>query len=253
MIQNNNELEIFKKLKKDLKPKLYWPIWNTIICSGPLLNLIFRYFLTRDMKNPTVAIILSVIAMIWTIIEWYWYVKERNDFNKNWGKVTIELQSLNIQDEPSKDIIGTIFDILMKTAIASLVLFFIFAAILIFAKYTFFKYLMIFSLLVFLLTAGGLIIVGTIMVFTFIRIIIKGGRLKEVLKRFILISTLSFIILIIINFIKYKNPEWIEAFLKSLLISLPTFLSIETFMLYKEIKKEYSLNTSPDEGDSKYT
>jgi len=251
MVQDKNELEMVKKLKKDLKPKLYLPIWNTIICSGPPLNLIFRYFLVRDIKNPTAAIILTVIAMIWTIINWYWYVKERNDFNKNWEKISIELQTLNSQGEPSKDIIDTIFEILMITAIASLVMFFVFAAIGILTNLTFFKYLMLFSIIVLLITAGGLIIVSTILLFSFIRVVIKGGRLKKVLKRFILIYTLSFIILIIISFLIHKNPEWIKVILYSLLIALPIFLSTEVVIFYKAIKKEYSLNTSPDESDSK--
>lgn len=81
MIQDD-ELEIVRELKEALKPDLYWPIWNTIICSGPPLNLIFRYFIEREIKDPTVAIILTVITTLWTIINWYWYVKERNDFKR---------------------------------------------------------------------------------------------------------------------------------------------------------------------------
>lgn len=251
MAQDNNELVMVKKLKKDLKPKLYWPIWNTIICSGPPLNLIFRYFLVRDIKNPTVATILTVLAIVWIIINWYWYIKERNDFNKNWEKISIELHNLNLQEEPTKDRLDTIFDKLMITVIASLVMFFIFAAIVILAKLTFLKYLMLFSILVFLIAGGGLIIIGTILLFSFIRIVIKDRGLKKVLKRVTLIYTPSFIILIIISFIIHKNSEWIEVILYSLLITLSIFLSTEVLMIYKEIKKEYSSNTSPDECDSK--
>ena len=251
MIKDNNELEMVKKLKKDLKPNLYLPIWNTIICSGPPLNLIFRYFLVRDIKNPTVAIIFTVLAMIWTIINWYWYIKERNDFNKNWEKFSIELLTLNPQEVPSKDIIDTIFEILMITAIASLVMFFVFAVIAILAKLTFLRYLALFSILVFLITCVGIIILSAIQLFKYIRIVIKDGRLKSVLKRFTLIYTLSFITLIIISFIIHKNPEWIEVILRSLSISFPIFMLTEVYIFYKEIKKEYTLNTSPHESDDK--
>lgn len=237
-----------KKLEKDLKPKLYWPIWNTIICSGPPLNLIFRYFLIKDIKNPTSAIILTVIAMIWSIINWYWYVKERNNYNKSWEKTSVEFHALNPQEEHSKDIIGTIFDILMLTITTSLVMSIIFA-IAILAKLTFFKYLMLLSLLVFFITAGGLMIIGTIQLIRFIRIVIKGGRLKKVLRRVIVIYTLSFIILIIINFIIHKNLEWIEIAMHSVLITLPISVSTEVVMFCKEIKKDLSLNTSSEEDD----
>jgi hypothetical protein len=179
MVQDNNELEMVKKLKKDLKPKLYWPIWNTIICSGPPLNLIFRYFLVRDIKNPTAATILTVLGMIWTIINWYWYIKERNDFNKNWEKISIELHTLNPQEGPSKDIISTIFDILMITAIASLGLSLVFAAIVILAKLSLYIYLLLFCILIFIITGGVLIIVGTIQLFSIIRAMIKCGRLMD--------------------------------------------------------------------------
>lgn len=251
MVKNNNESEMVKKMKKDLKPKLYFPIWNTIICSGPPLNLIFRYFLERDIKNPTIAIILTVIAVIWIIICWYLYVKEKNDFNKNWEEISIELQDLNLDEEPSKDIIGTILDILMTTTIASLILLIIFAFIAVVTKLNFLKFFVIFSLLVFLISAGGLIIVSSIQIISLIRVLIKGGKFKKALKRFILIYTLSFIILIIISFIVNKNLQWIQVILRSLLIAFPVFLSIEVIMFSKEIKKEYSLDTTTEENDSK--
>ena len=82
MDQDNSESEIVKELKEVLKPSPFLPIWNTIICSGPPLNLIFRYFVERDIKDPTIAIILTVISIIVTVFSWYWYLKERNNFKK---------------------------------------------------------------------------------------------------------------------------------------------------------------------------
>lgn len=247
MIQDNNELEIVKKMKNDLKPKLYWPIWTTIICSGPLLNLIFRYFIERDIKNPTAAVILTVIGMVWTILNWYWYVKDTNNFKKNWGKISAELHTLNLQEMPSKEIIDTIFDKLMITVIASLVMFFVFAAIVILGKLTFLKYFMLFCILIFLIAGGGLIIIGIIQLFSLIRIVIKCGRLKKVLKKFIIIYALSFFIVTIISFIIHKNPEWIKSIFNSLMITLPIFLSTEVVMFYKKIKQEYSLNSKRED------
>ena len=179
MGEDSEKLQKINKLKKDLKPKLFWPIWNTIICSGPPLNLIFRYYLERDMKNPTAGIILTVIAMIWMVINWYWYVKERKDFKKNWEEILIELQDLDLQEDAPKDNMDTILHILEITAIASLVMFFIFAAITLLTKLSFFKYLMFLSILIFLISAIGLIIGSVIMIFSFLR---EVGSLKKVVE-----------------------------------------------------------------------
>ena len=251
MIQENNELEMIKTYKEVLKPNLFWPIWNTIICSGPPLNLIFRYFLERDIKNPTVAIILTVISMIWTIINWYWYVKERINFAKDWKVISAELEALNYKEKPSKDYVDIIFNGLQITAIASLVAFFIFFAIVLFFKLSYFKYFMLFSISIFLLTAIGIIIVFIIQFFSFLKEVKKEGRLKNVLIRFFLIFTLLFIIQMIFIFIMHKNLDWVSCLLTSLIMTLPVIISTEVAILCKEIKKEYSVNTSPDESDSK--
>lgn len=259
MVQDNNELEIVKELKKVLKPNLYWPIWNTIICSGPPLNLIFRYFLERDIKNPTVTIILTVIAMIWLIINWYWYVKERKDFIKNWQKISVELETLNYveletlnyKEKPSKDYIDIIFNSLQITAIASLVACITFLAIALFFNLSLFKYFALFSILIFLLTAIGIIIVSIIIVFSFLKDVKKRGRLKNVLKRFFLFFTLLFITQMILIFIMHKNLDWFRCLLSSLIMTFPIIISTEVAIIYKEIKKESSMNTSPDENDRK--
>jgi len=251
MVKDNNESEIVKEFKDVLKPKLYWPIWNTIICSGPPLNLIFRYFLERDIKNPTAAIILTVIAIIWTIINWYWYVKERNAFKKNWQKISAELETLNYKEKPSKDYIDIIFNTLQITAIASLVAFFIFAAITLFSKLSYFKYFALFSIIIFLLTVIGIIIVGFILFFSILKDLKKERRLKNVVKRFFLIFTLIFIIQMVLIFIMHKNLDWFKCLFYSLMMALPIDISTEAAIMYKELKKEFSMNTSSDESDSK--
>jgi hypothetical protein len=253
MVEENNELEIIKKFKKDLKPNLFLPIWNTIICSGPPLNLIFRYFLENDIKNPTVDIILTVIAMIWTIINWYCYVKERINFTKNWKEIPVELETLNYEEKPSKDYVDIISNALQITAIASLVAFFIFFAITIVSKLSYFKYFMLFSILVFILSGIGLIIVSIIHLFSFFKEVKKEGRLKNVLIRFFLIFTLLFIIQMILIFIMHKSLDWFSSLFNPLMATLPIFLSTEVVNLYKKVKKEYLGNTSPDESDCKST
>ncbi|MFL0268017.1 hypothetical protein [Candidatus Clostridium radicumherbarum] len=251
MVQDNNELEIVKEFKEVLKPKLYWPIWNTIICSGPPLNLIFRYYLERDIKNPTVAIILTVIAMIWTIINWYWYVKERNDFKKYWQKISVELETLNYKEKTSKGYIDIISNSLQITAIASLVAFFIFVAIALLSKLSYFKYFALFSIIIFLLAGIGMIIVSIILFFSFLKEVKKEGRLNNVLKRFFLIFTLLFIIQMILIFIIHKNLDWFRCLITSLMMTLPIIISSEVAIIYKGLKKEYSVNTTPDESESR--
>ncbi|GEM_PF-555598 len=249
MVQVNNELEVVKEFNKALKPKLYCPIWNTIICSGPPLNLVFRYFLERDIKDPTVAIILTVISMICCIINWYWYVKERSDFKKNWQKISMELETLDFKEKPSKDYIDIIFNSLQITAIASLVAFFVFAAITLLTKISYFKYFVLISFFLFVLSGIGIIIVGFILFFSFLKEVKKWGGLKNVLKRFFLILTLLFIIQMILVFIINKNLDWFKCLLRSLIMTLPISIFTETVIIYKEIKKEYTMNTSPDESD----
>lgn len=250
MVQDNNDLEVVKELKKALKPKLYCPIWNTIICSGPPLNLIFRYFLERDIKDPTVAIILTVISMIWCIINWYWYAKARNDFKKNWQEISAELETLNFKEKPSKDYIDIIFDRLQITSIASLVASLVFIAIAILTKLSYLKYFILFSLLIFVLTVIGIIVVGTIIFFNFLKEVKKWGGLKNVLKRLFLTFIILFIIQMILSLIIQKNMDWFMCLLRSLLMTLPISISAEALIIYKKIKKEYLMNTSPDESES---
>lgn len=180
MIQDDDELEIVRELKEALRPQLYWPIWNTIICSGPPLNLIFRYFIEREIKDPTVAIILTVITTIWTIINWYWYVKERNDFKKNWKEISKELETLNYKEEFSKDYMDIIFNSMQITAIVSLVAFFIFVAITLLSELSYVRYFALFSIGIFFLTSIGMIIIGIVQLFNIIKELKKARRLNNV-------------------------------------------------------------------------
>ncbi len=180
MVQDDDELEIVREFKEVLKPKLFWPIWNTIICSGPPLNLIFRYFIEREIKDPTVAIILTVITTIWTIINWYWYVKERNDFKKNWQEISKEFETLNYKEKPSKDYMDIILNSMQITAIVSLVAFFIFVAIALLSELSYVRYFALFSIAIFILTSIGMIIIGIIQLFNIFKELKKARRLNNV-------------------------------------------------------------------------
>ena len=238
MIQDDDELEIARELKEALKPDLYWPIWNTIICSGPPLNLIFRYFIEREIKDPTVAIILTVITTIWTIINWYWYVKERNDFKKNWQEISEELETLNYKEKPSKDYMDIILNSMQITAIVSLVAFFIFVAITLLSELSYVRYFALFSIGIFVLTSIVMIIIGVIQLFNIFKELKKAKRLNNVLKRIFLIFTLLFIIQVILTFIMNKNIEWFECIFYPLMMTIPIAIATEVAIIYKEIKKK---------------
>ena len=82
MIEDKDELEISNVLMKLLKPKLFLPVWTTVICSGPPLNLLFSHSLEGGIQNPTITIITNIIAMTWLTLIWYWYVKEKKEFKR---------------------------------------------------------------------------------------------------------------------------------------------------------------------------
>ncbi len=238
MIQDDDELEIGRELKEALRPKLYLPIWNTIICSGPPLNLIFRYFIEREIKDPTVAIILTIITTLWTIINWYWYVKERNDFKKNWKEISKELETLNYKEEFSKDYMDIIFNSMQITAIVSLVAFFIFVAITLLSELSYVRYFALFSIGIFFLTSIGMIIIGVIQLFNIFKELKKARRLNNVLKRFFLIFTLLFIIQVILTFTMHKKLDWFEFIFYHLMMTIPIVIATEVAIIYKEIKKK---------------
>ncbi|MBM7868612.1 hypothetical protein JOC70_000081 [Clostridium pascui] len=52
-------------------------------------------------------------------------------------------------------------------------------------------------------------------------------------------------------FIIYKNLDWFGCLLHSLMMTILIIIYTEVAIIYKEIKKEYSMNTSPDESDSR--
>ncbi|SHL38651.1 hypothetical protein SAMN02745136_04779 [Anaerocolumna jejuensis DSM 15929] len=82
MKEVKDESKISKELIKAVKPRLFLPVWTTVICSGPPLNLLLNRFLFKDAQNPTVAIIMTIIAIIGLFLSWYWYIKEKRYFRK---------------------------------------------------------------------------------------------------------------------------------------------------------------------------
>ena len=249
MDQDNNESEIVKELKEVLKPSPILPIWNTIICSGPPLNLIFRYFVERDIKDPTIAIILTIISIIVTVFSWYWYLKERKDFKKNWDEISLELETIDYNEKPTKDYIDKIFYVLQITAIVSIVAVIISLAITIMFKIAFLEYFALFSLLIFLLSGIGIMLIGIKYIFSFIKYLKEEKRLINVLKRFLLIFTIIFIIQMIRIFILHQNINWVERLLFSFMMTFPIIFYIEISIAYKKIKADLSMVTETDESD----
>lgn len=148
-------------------------------------------------------------------------------------------------------IIGTILDILIITTIASLVMCLVFGAIGMLAKLSFMTSLAGFCFLIFLITAVVLITIGIILLICFIINAIKRDGLKKLIKRYIKTFFLSFIILTVIHFIRYKNPEWIKSSLYSLLITFSLFFKTEVSIFSKEIDQEHSFDDPSDESDSR--
>ena len=158
-------------------------------------------------------------------------------------------------NQRTKYIIGTILNILLIAVVISLVMCLVLGVIGNIAKLSFMISLAGFCFLLFLITAGVLISICIILLITFIIDIVKRDGLKKLLKKHVKTFTLPFFILMVINFIKYKNLEWIEAFQYSLLITLFLIFKTEVDMinkeLEKELEKENSLNDYSDEIDKK--
>jgi len=254
MAKDNNEVEIVEEFKEILKPKIFWPIWNTILCSAPPVYLILSYFIFQDIKNPTFTVILTVIALIWNSINWYWYVKERIDFKKNWPDILVELETIDNYEITPKKYTDTIFDKLKIIALASLLALMIFVVITLLTKLSLFKYLVIISLLILLLSGLGIGIYGIVIFFSFLKEVKNAGRLKIVLIKFLLIYTVSFVIQIIVKFIMHKYLDWFGCLLNSLPATILITMYTEFSHIFKEIKKslkeKYSDETVSGENDN---
>lgn len=82
MFEDNDELQTSKEFLKALKPKLFLPIWTTVICSGPPLNLYIDLFLTDPPQYTRIEIIMTVMGITWLTLNWYWYMREKKRFEK---------------------------------------------------------------------------------------------------------------------------------------------------------------------------
>ncbi len=82
MFKDNNELQISKEFIQALKPRMFFPIWATVICSGPPLNLYVDLFFTDPPQYTMVEIIMTVIGITWLTLSWYWYIREKKRFEK---------------------------------------------------------------------------------------------------------------------------------------------------------------------------
>ena len=163
----------------------------------------------------------------------------------------MELETLDYNEKPSKDYMDKIFYVLQITAIASLVAVIISLAATIIFKIAFLEYLALFSLLIFLLSGIGTLLIGIKYIFSFIKYLKEERRLIDVLKRFLLIFTIIFIIQMIPIFIMHKTKDWFERLLFSFVMTIPIIVYTEIAIIYKKIKNELSMDTSLDESDDK--
>ena len=97
----DKELQICKEYIKALKPRLFLPIWTTVICSGPPLNLYVDLFLIDPPKYTMAEIIMSVIGISWLTLNWYWYMKEKKRFEKLEILIPKIIHYYYLQDESS--------------------------------------------------------------------------------------------------------------------------------------------------------
>ncbi|MGN6712573.1 hypothetical protein [Anaerocolumna jejuensis] len=104
MKEVKDESKISKELIRAVKPRLFLPVWTTVICSGPPLNLLLNHFLFKDAQNSTVAIIMTIIAIIGLFLSWYWYIKEKRYFRKLEEEIPEVVHYLHSKDKSFLDV-----------------------------------------------------------------------------------------------------------------------------------------------------
>ncbi|WP_043977006.1 hypothetical protein [Priestia megaterium] len=78
-LNDKNDFHLFvDQLIRVLKPKLFVPIWTTIICLGPPLNLIFN----KKMEHYKLTIMLTILAITFMVYTWLRFLKEKHEFKK---------------------------------------------------------------------------------------------------------------------------------------------------------------------------
>jgi hypothetical protein len=149
-------------------------------------------------------------------------------------------------NERSLNIIIRILDIMIVIAIASLVMCLIFVITGNMARLPFMTSLGLVCLIIFLINAVVLITVLVILSICLFIDAVKRDGLIKLFKRHIKTFTLFFISLMVINYIKHKNLEWVKSLWPSFLVISSLFLKTEIGMLNKEIEKLNSLQAPLD-------
>jgi hypothetical protein len=101
MIEDNDEQQSIKEFIKARKPRLFLPIWTTVICSGPPLNLYIDLFLTDPPRYTQAEIIMSIFGISWLTLIWYWYIREKKKFKKLKILIPKVIHYYYLQDESS--------------------------------------------------------------------------------------------------------------------------------------------------------
>ncbi len=101
MIEDMDEQKTNIEFVKALKPRLFLPIWTTIICSGPPLNLFVDLYLTDPPHYTQAEIIMSIFGISWLTLIWIWYIREKKRFKKLKILIPKVIHYYYLQDEPS--------------------------------------------------------------------------------------------------------------------------------------------------------
>jgi len=65
-----------------LRPKLFFPISTTVVCSGPILKLGWSLFINKETVSLKLDIILAVFCVILIVYTWSRFKKELQVFKK---------------------------------------------------------------------------------------------------------------------------------------------------------------------------
>ena len=101
MIEDNDEQQTIIEFIKALKPRLFLPIWTTVICSGPPLNLYVDLFLTDPPQYTQTENNMSIYGISRLTLNWYWYIREKKKFKKLKILIPKVIHYYYLQDESS--------------------------------------------------------------------------------------------------------------------------------------------------------
>ncbi len=95
------EEQLSKTILRTYRPKLALPIWTTLICTGPLLNLLIDTSILRDAKKSIIVILITLVGIAWTSFLWFRYIKDKKAFIELKNEIPKVIHYLFLKDEAS--------------------------------------------------------------------------------------------------------------------------------------------------------